>query len=311
MRQMTRDGSIVELAAWLQSAPGRHLLAWEQQRLDDALADAFGFHAVQLGLPELDGLRTNRMPHRWLASDALHPLDALAPCGGGDVEPAAAARRVSLHCEFDALPFANASIDLVVLPHVLEFARDPHLTLREVERVLVPENRLVVAGFNPASLWGLRQRAGRLRRALGFARGRSLFLPRAGEAIGYWRLRDWLRLLGFEVEVGRFGCWRPPIASAVWLERWRWLDRIGEHWWPVLGAVYFVVAVKRVRGMRLVGLLKPERRNSATAAATVARRDAPLAHAQAHGHGHVYALAGEPLSDRVPEHEHEHEHEHA
>ena len=311
---MTRDGSIVELAAWLQSAPGRHLLAWEQQRLDDALADAFGFHAVQLGLPELDGLRANRMPHRWLVSNARHPFDAFARSGCNEVEPASAARRVSLHCEFDALPFANASIDLVVLPHSLEFAHDPHLTLREVERVLVPEGRLVIAGFNPASLWGLRQRAGRLRRAFGFARGRSLFLPRAGEPIGYWRLRDWLRLLGFEVDVGRFGCWRPPIASEVWLERWRWLDRIGEHWWPVLGAVYFVVAVKRVRGMRLVGLLKPERRQSASAPAAVARRDAPLAHAHAnvhvplhaHLHAHLHAVALEPLSDRVPEHEHEH-----
>lgn len=269
---MTRDGSIVELAAWLQSAPGRHLLAWEQQRLDDALADAFGFHAVQLGLPELDGLRTNRMPHRWLASDALHPLDALAPCGGGDVEPAAAARRVSLHCEFDALPFANASIDLVVLPHVLEFARDPHLTLREVERVLVPDGRAMIVGFNPASMWGLRQRLGRAREALGLGGRGALFLPRCGEMLGYWRVRDWLRLLSFEIEGGRFGCFRPPYASARWLERSAWMERIGERWWPVFGAVYFLVAVKRVRGIRLVGLARPEARKARNAATVVTQR---------------------------------------
>ena len=47
------------------------MLAWEQDRLDHAVTDAFGFHALQLGLPELDGLRANRMPHRWVASDSL------------------------------------------------------------------------------------------------------------------------------------------------------------------------------------------------------------------------------------------------
>jgi SAM-dependent methyltransferase len=233
-------------------------MAWEQERLDQAVADAFGFHALQLGLPEIAGLRANRMPHRWLASDALMLHTTAGP--------------VALHCEFDALPFPDASIDLVVLPHALELARDPHLTLREVERVLVPEGRVVIAGFNPASLWGLRQRAGRARRGIGLGRGSSLYLPRAGEFLGYWRLRDWLRLLSFEVEGGSFGCWRPPLATQAWLDRFAWMDAVGERWWPVLGAVYMVVAVKRVRGMRLVGLIKQERRQSRAPAMVVAQR---------------------------------------
>ncbi|MFO1293130.1 MAG: methyltransferase domain-containing protein [Rubrivivax sp.] len=278
---MTRDESIVGLAAWLQTAPGRYLLDWERERLDAELSDAFGFHAVQLGLPELDGLRANRMPHRWLAVESPPAPGAspLQPAQAGDEAGAPLRPAIGLHCAFDALPFPNASIDLVVLPHALELARDPHLALREVERVLVPEGRVVIVGFNPASLWGLRQNAGRLWRGLGFARGRGPFLPPAGDWIGYWRLRDWLRLLGFEIEAGRFGCWRPPIASAAWLERWRWLDRVGAHWWPVFGALYFIVAVKRVRGMRLVGVLKSERRAPVAAPAAVARRDAPLVRA--------------------------------
>jgi len=226
-----------ELAAWLATPPGRYLLDWEQAQLDRVVADLFGFHALQLGLPELEALRANRMPHRWLASDS----------GPGP-------RAVALHCDTDALPFPERSLDLVVLPHTLELARDPHLTLAEVERVLVPEGRVVILGLNPASLWGLRQRCGRLRQRLG---GRSgLFLPRPGEMIAYWRLRDWLRLLSFEVEGGRFGGYRPPLASEGWLGRFAWMDRTGDRWWPVLGAVYMLVAVKRVRGMRLVGLAR-------------------------------------------------------
>jgi len=255
---MTRDESIIELGAWLRTAPGRYLLAWEQDRLDQVVADAFGFHALQLGLPELDGLRANRMPHRWVASDSLlvpEPLP-VQPARAGISTTQLEGERVHLHCDFDAIPFPNASLDLVILPHALELTRDPHLTLREVERVLVPEGRLLIAGFNPASLWGLRQRAGHARHRLGVMRSRGMFLPRAGDFIGYWRLRDWLRLLGFEVEAGRFGCWRPPCNSEHWLARYGWMDTLGDRWWPVLGAVYFVNAVKRVRGMRLVGLAK-------------------------------------------------------
>lgn len=262
------------MGAWLRTAPGRYLLAWEQDRLDHGVVDAFGFHALQLGLPELDGLRANRMPHRWVASDSLivpEPLPA-PPATDGITTSQPAGERVHLHTEFDALPFPNASLDLVVLPHSLELARDPHLTLREVERVLVPEGRLLIAGFNPASLWGLRQRAGHARQRIGFGRSDALFLPRAGDFLGYWRLRDWLRLLGFEVEAGRFGCWRPPCNSERWLQRYAWMDPLGDRWWPVLGAVYFVNAVKRVRGMRLVGLAKRDLRTRRQAAAVVAQR---------------------------------------
>ena len=78
-------------------------------------------------------------------------------------------------------------------------------------------------------------------------------MPSEGEFIGIRRLRDWLNLLGFEVEVVRFGCYRPSVGQAKWLQRWAWLDRLGARWWPVLGASYCVVAVKRVRGMRLLG----------------------------------------------------------
>jgi hypothetical protein len=141
--------------------------------------------------------------------------------------------------------------------------------------VLVPEGRVVILGLNPASLWGLRQSAGHWRQRLGS--GKPLFMPRTGEFIGYWRLRDWLRLLSFEVEGGRFGCFRPPVGTERWLGRFGWMEPQGDRWWPVFGAVYFLVAVKRVRGMRLVGLARRTRTRAPAAAAVVAnrRRDMP------------------------------------
>ena len=236
--------------SWLASPPGQYLLACEQPWLDQAVADVFGFHAVQLGLGQIDGLRHNRMPHRWLADDGRHAA--------------------ALHCDFDALPFANQSLDLMVLPHALELARDPHDCLREVERVLRPEGRVVITGFNPSSLWGLRQKLGHLLRSMG-TRG-PLFLPAEGEFIGYRRVRDWLRLLGFEVEQGQFGCWRPAVRSQGWIDRLAWFDSLGGLAWSGLGAVYMVTAVKRVRGMRLVGLAHRRRALRQGAPVTAARR---------------------------------------
>lgn len=253
------------LSDWLQTPPGQYLLRWEQAQLDEAVADLFGFHALQLGLPELDALATNRMPHRWLG---VPESDTPPP-------------RAALVTHAAALPFPESSLDLVALPHTLELSADPHAVLREVERVLVPEGRVVITGLNPASLWGLRQARAHLFGRLGLdALGLSrLYLPEAGEFIGYWRLRDWLRLLGFEVESARFGAYRPAMRSEVWLQRWAWMDRAGPRWWPIFGAVYFLVAVKRVRGMHLLGPAWKPRRAVAAAPVPLARRHAsPIQH---------------------------------
>ncbi|MEO8079542.1 MAG: methyltransferase domain-containing protein [Caldimonas sp.] len=264
------EGAIIQLPQWLLSPLGSYLLEWEQRHLDQAVADLFGFHALQLGLPELSALAGNRMPHRWLAVETMGASASAQPeVVEGDARVQAAP---ALCCHFDALPFDSASLDLVVLPHTLELARDPHRTLREVERVLVPEGRALIIGFNPASLWGTRQRLGRLRRRLSLGAKTDPFLPAAGEFIGYRRLRDWLRLLSFEVEAGRFGCYIPPVTSAKWLARFGWMEAAGDRWWPVFGALYYIVAVKRVRGMRLIGLVRdePRAKKGATAPAPVA-----------------------------------------
>lgn len=230
---------IIDLHHWFDSPSGRYLLEWEQARFDEAVADIFGYYSLQLGMPMLLGLRANRMPHRWLALGDGHatPLKTPPPW-----TPHLLAHAV-------ALPFPNDSLDLVVLPHALEMSHDPHAALREVARVLVPEGRVVISGLNPVSLWGLRQQSARWR-----ARGQSLNLPEMRELIGPWRLRDWLRLLNFEVDDTRFGCYRPAVYTEQWLQRWAWMDAVGQRFWPILGAAYFVVAIKRVHGMHL---LKP------------------------------------------------------
>jgi SAM-dependent methyltransferase len=275
------NSEIIGLTDWLRTPPGEYLLAWEGAQFDQAVSDIFGYHALQLGLPELDTLHANRMPHRWLAQQSMPSAPASGTASPLSIDKAfstgtlagasSSRRRAALVTDPAALPFPENSLDLVVLPHTLELSRDPHAALREVARVLVPEGRVVITGLNPTSLWSMRQRRARLLQRLGYD---NLFLPQAGEFIGYWRLRDWLRLLSFEVESGRFGCYRPAMTSHKWLARFDWMDNAGARWWPIFGAVYFIVAVKRVRGVRpLEAAWKPRKAVIAVPAA-VANKNA-------------------------------------
>lgn len=226
--------AIISLGPWLETPVGSYMRTWQQSRLDMLTADIFGFNAVQIGLPQINALQANRMKNKWLT-------DTHAPAGDqvGNRPPI-----VVVH-DFAELPFASQSLDLVVLPHVLEFAEEPHQVLREVERVLIPEGQVIVTGFNPASLWGVRQAGGRLTGAH--------FLPQNGEFISLPRLKDWLKLLSMEVNRGHFGCYAPPCLTDKWLNRFSFMERAGDRWWPYFGAVYIVQAIKRVRGMRLIG----------------------------------------------------------
>lgn len=236
MDSAASEKSIIALDAWLQTPAGVYVRAWEQACLDELTADIFGYNAVQIGMPAIDGLAANRMPNQWLADTRLP-----TPAQAADAQR----QRAVVLIDFDELPFATQSLDLVVLPHVLEFAAEPHQVLREVERVLMPEGQLIICGFNPRSLWGVRQVCGR-------AAG-SYFLPRAGEMISMPRMKDWLKLLNMGVSRSHFGCYAPACRTEKWLRRYSFMDRAGARWWPYLGGVYIVQAIKRVKGMRLIG----------------------------------------------------------
>lgn len=226
------------LARWLESPQGRYVLDWELEQYDSAVEDVFGFRAVQVGLPEVNFLRRNRISYRFplsLERGAVVTADPLQ------------------------LPIASASIDLLVLPHVLEFSPDPHLVLREAERVLMPEGQIVISGFNTLSLWGLKQSVAR----------RGAACPWNARMIGLLRLKDWLKLLGFELNGGKFGCYAPPLENQKWLARFAFMEKAGARWWPIAGSVYVVRAVKRSVGMRLVTPAWRKERGKARALATV------------------------------------------
>lgn len=205
---------------WLAGSElGQYLLAREQAYYDQVVADAFGFHAVQLGLVDQPLLRANRIA-----------CQVRVDAGAGD-----------LRADFAQLPFATRSIDLILLPHTLDFTGHPHQVLREAARVLVPEGRLIVTGFNPFSFWGAR------RLLQGSARA-----PWSGRFLRLGRMKDWLKLLGLEPMGAGYMAYAPPFNRGDWLARFGRLETAGERWWPLAAGVYGIEAVKRERGMRLI-----------------------------------------------------------
>jgi SAM-dependent methyltransferase len=226
--------------AWLASPPGAYVRQWQQTQFDKVVPDVFGFHALQCGLPGLNPLARNRMPHR---------VTAML----GSEKQAHQPHAEGIDCleldSFEALPIDSECLDLVILPHVLEFADDPHQVLREVDRVLRPEGRVLITGLNPVSLWGARQI---FLRPLPNRVTRP-YLPAQGDFISVPRLKDWFKLLSFEMDTAEFGCFAPPCRTEQWLARWSFMESAGDRFWPICGAVYFVSAVKRVANIRLIG----------------------------------------------------------
>lgn len=210
--------AIVAFSSWLSSPLGQYLAGCERDWLARTVDGIFGFVAVQMDVPQIDALAYNRMPKRWHIG--WH----------GDVR-----------CEEEQLPLATSSVDLLVLPHGFDFSADPHQLLREVDRVLVPDGRLVLTGFNPMSLWGLRR--------LGASQEH---MPWRGRFLRMSRVKDWLTLLNFEVIGGAMMAYSPPLNTCRWRERFAFMEAAGDRWWPVAGAVYGLHAVKRTAGMRLI-----------------------------------------------------------
>jgi SAM-dependent methyltransferase len=170
---------------WLSSAIGQQLLSAEAELLGGMLDDVFGLELLQLG--------SWGAGRELLSASRIRRQTVIAESRQRDVDVVAA---------LGALPVQTASIDAVLLPHTLEFEKDPHAVVREADRVLTGEGQLIVLGFRPMSLWGLRSAAS--------SQG---FPPGLWQMLGVRRVRDWLRLLGYEVVLQRHYLYCLPWAD--------------------------------------------------------------------------------------------------
>lgn len=132
------------------------------------------------------------------------------------------------------------SLDLLLMPHVLEYCHDYRVALAEAYRVLKPEGRMVLTGLNPHSIW----------RFSGHLNGKAL--PEKKQCIALPMLKKNLKSIGFTVESGRFMVYRPILRNAKLFNSVQFIEAAGNRWWPQAAAIYGLVVVKRQFGMHLL-----------------------------------------------------------
>ncbi len=210
---------------WFATPAGRELARQETRLLSRRLAGLYARRVLQLGAfgggfcPTVYGdARQWIMDHR-------------------------AGESINLRAEPTVIPVASGSVDVVILVHQLEFCDRPHQVFREAARVLAPEGHLLVLGFNPASLWGLR-------RWVTWGDSRP---PWTGRYLGARRITDWMMLLGLTPRGHDALAPLPPPLQAWWCRRFAnqsaYSQRLGLGWrW--LGGVNLILGQKRVNGMQ-------------------------------------------------------------
>lgn len=207
---------------WFQSPLGRALLADQRAFCDQVLASVSGTRQLQVSV-------SHRLP---LASSTDFAQKIMTTPRWFPQMPDGV-----VVCHSDELPFPCDSMDLVLVHHSADFSADPHQVLREAARVLRGEGLILLLGFNPVSLWGLR-----------WLLSRNGTGPWGGRFIFRHRMEDWLRLLGFTVEQSVTRFYRLPLQRrlAPGCRRSR-LSASANRFLP-LGSYYGILARKRVYG---------------------------------------------------------------
>jgi SAM-dependent methyltransferase len=211
-----------KFSSWFASPLGKAVYAAELEQIGDILPGLFGYHIMQYGYAaESNYLFASRIVNKTIlfldTSECDDNINAI-------------------HTSAEELPIATDSIDVIVLPHILEYSKDVHKMLREMDRVLIDNGHVVILGINPLSLWGLWH----------------LFLcwwgemPWSGRLISIPRIKDWLSLLDFEIEKTNCFFFSPPLRNQKILKKLLPLERLGRYCWPIFGGLYVVVAKKRV-----------------------------------------------------------------
>jgi SAM-dependent methyltransferase len=200
------------------------LLKAEKQQLNGVLERLFGYYLVQLGGPvKFDLLQASPIRCRIRVSPEINTdFPGLI-----------------VNSTFEDLPFASNTIDVVFLPHILEFSAHPERILQEVQRVLIPEGYIIILGFNPYSLWGLSKiKAGRFHSAA--------------------LLCKWLDRNGLRVIDKRSLFFRPPLANDRLQAKLLFLESMGQLCWSSCGAVTMIMGKKRLQTLTPIRLRAPK-----------------------------------------------------
>lgn len=222
------------LEQWFASPRGQAIITEETACIRPMLSDRFGYVLLQMGLvSEFGEIMTATRIHNRVCLGMGHE-----PLRYGEEILAAPER----------LPIETESVDLVFMPHTLDFATSPQQVLREVERVLIANGRVLILGFNPLSTWGLW-------RLVRNAPGR---IPWCARFVNPLQVTGWLSELGLSIEIRSTALFRLPWRLGP-SRRVALAERLYRAVWPFFGGVYAIRAVKRIAPLTPIRPLWPHR----------------------------------------------------
>jgi SAM-dependent methyltransferase len=201
---------------WLTHDLGASVLKAEQTFLSTALMEQYGKHVLLIGVPEQSELLKCSVMSNQVLLTPLFNKQKLSKC---------------IESEYHDLPIIPSSIDLVILPHLLEFLDNPHQLLIEACRVVKPEGLIMILGFNPLSLWGLKK---------WWVKNKNM--PWQGNFLHPNTIKHWLTLADFELVKQDMLLFRPPIRHPAFYEKLKWLEWIGKKLYSPFGGVYVLTA---------------------------------------------------------------------
>ena len=216
------------ISRWYETPMGERMAEDLAACLGRLADDAFGYHAVMVGavLPRVPRLR-------------IRARTQVA----ATVEELAETPLMAVQADFDYLPIETESADLVIALHVLESSREPHEIMRELDRIIRPEGRVLIVGVNPVSLWHLQKswQQSWLGREKMAQTGHL-----AGQHRAAWRVVDWLRLLGYDVQSVEHLGGMCPTTRPRFYDKMSSLRTLSSKWLWFMQGFYVIDAVRRV-----------------------------------------------------------------
>ena len=223
---------------WQHQNLGKSLLQQEKDLLSPFIKKKLGTHLFQVSIAGCVPLYdSSPMPYQTFAQIS---------CAGQTIKPDA---NCGLLLEPCFLPIANDALDGIILHHILEYSHNPHQILREAHRALASGGQLFVVNFNPWSLMGLRRICAPFSKA-----------PWSGNYRSTLKLCDWLKLLGFNVELIQYAFFKLPINAQQSGSRDSKTERLGQKYNCFFGSTYAIVARKQTAGMIPLSETKIKRR---------------------------------------------------
>ena len=187
IRQCNIEKGLAKMDNWYAQPLGQHVFKAERIIAKELLASISGQHLVQLG-----GNNQQFYTPDDLAIDYRVKLS---------FDDCTTFPGPSIQADFFELPLAPGSVDVILLPHVLDFVKYPKRLLSEAYQALIPGGHLLIIGFNPYSIWG---------------GCKSIKTPALSplHALYFhspYKIRRWLYAVNFDVQTQKTGFFRLPF----------------------------------------------------------------------------------------------------